>query len=1433
MIDYVELRLHTVGQTFLLPDFSTVVADTKYNDLGALELTYPLSKAKTVGLTDQSVVSLTAGFSDGTLAEIERYVIESTNDDKVSDGERLRTLSGRSTLSTLDDAVVYPSNWPVTNPPGHEFVDQNLGTIFRTLILRAKNRGALATIDETSFSGSVDSSGAAWSHVHTQNFSTGAGYYSILLDFMSRGLVDAWMESNGVLKLRNGGARGNHIGIGTVEIRPAKNTSEMTTATNSTESASTVLIEGEEGTAIEQHRSEIQTLLGRRRERYVQQGGIPDAGVLTLLANAELDLYGRIPTEETVGISNSGLTPFKDFKVADWVWVRYEATEAPVERRVRQLAVSVSENREVSLGVTLNSILYENDLALQRKIEAYAGSGGNYGSVPNSGIDNSIPQKPNSVSVTSGAYVLSNGTIATAMVVNWVGSAFNIDGTAMTDLEGYVVQWKYAPDTAWSAEYPTTATTFGYSPLTPGAQVNVRVAAVDGSGHRSDWASAAVHTLAIDAIPPPKPAAPTAFSRLGAVQINWVGQTDSGNAQPPDWSYAEVHGSTNAAFVPDPGDQTTKKGHIDRGGTLVLSDLIYNQTWYYRIICVDTSGNASVPSNVSAGVVVKALVDADVIGAVIDGAHLKDDTVKMEKLAIGDFANRLPPLLQWPATQPHINILTDTLGPVAVLTGNGTSNTHFVVGGVSTDIEVKPGEKYQFSWAAYANYSGFSGVVAPYFQWKNADGTDLSTSAGGVPSTPQGTNEYQVTNAEITVPPGAFFLRFIPYVSANMRGAIRNVTIYRKNAGELIVDGTVFARHIAALQISTDKLAANSVTTTKVAASAITADKIHVSAQGFALNDNSNFEEEETALDSNSNPVGQGRPANWTTQVYASNAVLSWDSVSPLSGTRSARVTIPANEGGRLYMSGPKQALQVTPGEKWFVSVRVKPIGGAPTGNTALTVHTATPSQWQYDVFNGNVTWQGPSGGTNDIPLANGTEYTLSGTITVPAGHNKLSASLAFGSRNAAGYYIVDDFVVHPAIDDTMVTDIGAGKLRTGLIQANVKIVAGAVVDSGARMQLTAAGLEAFNAAGSKTFELLGSTGSFFANGTVVVGPTNDINISLSAYGAGWGPGAGGPAQGMIRFSKPGQGDGNIFSQYWYDQGDNNAYGQGAYFAALRLQSPLRDGGGGSPAILDLRHTELGRSRAHLEAEQVNFTANTFIMGGPANTVDFRLGGAANGFTFSDFSATSRLNLYADAGQFRLRAGNNGGGTNRMMLNASDLHFLVGGAEMYVNNNVVPGIRHFNQNIGWGFQNSRVVVATWAHNLHMPIEASLFAVNSDPRWKKNAEVVSSKGALNAIKALNVYDYKMKGASPKVAKPLPLGPWREGESFPIEEEWARGVMADEVRKVLPEAVHEDDKGYLSVSLYDLLATTMAALQESDARTDKLEIQISELMKGKKK
>lgn len=632
-ISYIEIRHYNdlSGANYvLLPNFSELTFDKKYNDIGAIDFKYPYEQARSIGISDQSLVGIVVGFSDGSAQEIERYLLNTTESEKASDSTKSLHVTGRSVFSVFDDAIVYPSNWPSTQPSGQEFVNNNPGTIWRTLILRAKNRGALSQVSETGFSGSADSNGQGWQIFLSQTYSTGTSYTQVFTDMMDRGICDArvvgWR-----LDVANGGSFGRHVDIGTLEVRPAKNTTEMVVSTDSSEACSTVLIEGDSGAAVERNSGNALGAVGRRRERYVSQGGIDDNGILSVLGDAELGIYGLIPQEETVGVTDfDALEVFKDFDVADWVWVRYDTDNPPEERRIRQIAVAVDENRALQVGLTLNSIIYDQQVRMQRRIDSYTGNGSTYGPPPSNEGDEVPPSAPATPSYSSDAYNGPDGGTYATINLDWPDVQFNSDGTVLEDLDGYEIWQKQSSESEphFHMLAITGSSLWSGSGYPPGSNWDFKVRAVDTSGNKSAFCVPVSVLTATDATPPATPSSLSAVSNLGVIRLTWDGLTSTGGPMDVDFARLDVFISDDPTFSTGIGELV---GSLYSAGTVVAAEyngdfINYNQTYFFRADAVDRTGNAS-PYSAIVSASVTPIVDTDLIYATIDGANIEPGTI--------------------------------------------------------------------------------------------------------------------------------------------------------------------------------------------------------------------------------------------------------------------------------------------------------------------------------------------------------------------------------------------------------------------------------------------------------------------------------------------------------------------------------------------------------------------------------------------------------------------------------------------------------------------------------------------------------------------------------------------------------------------------------------------------------------------------------------
>jgi hypothetical protein len=264
--------------------------------------------------------------------------------------------------------------------------------------------------------------------------------------------------------------------------------------------------------------------------------------------------------------------------------------------------------------------------------------------------DNTIPGVPVFGAFSTTVYQgPSDGKTQAQIQVNWSTPA-NTDGTTMTDLDHYEIQ--YRPDLGIFAQNPSynqlQSAAYTYNALaglggtykqlipqalanwkvtfvgggvntlliqelTPGVEYDFQIRAVDTADppNYGAWSATTTFQANVDTIPPPTPDAPTVASNMASVQVTWdCGTSDGGTyTQPVDLNHIEVHGSYDPLFTPTSG---TKLGNVQAnignitGQIPVVASFAIPpgqppaQNMYIKLIAVDTAGNKSNPS-VSAG----------------------------------------------------------------------------------------------------------------------------------------------------------------------------------------------------------------------------------------------------------------------------------------------------------------------------------------------------------------------------------------------------------------------------------------------------------------------------------------------------------------------------------------------------------------------------------------------------------------------------------------------------------------------------------------------------------------------------------------------------------------------------------------------------------------------------------------------------------------
>lgn len=414
-------------------------------------------------LDNASATSL--GIKAGTLLRIkvdnnfikESFYVESRGSDFVSeDGVASRQFKGRSSHVIFEDDVVLPSAWPSSSPSGHSFQNSTPGNMIKTLVLRAQERGTLVGVTTNSFNGTSDSNGAAWPSMMDRSFNAGDSILSVIQGLVDQGQVEAEMVGLD-LRLYKPGTLGRDIPASEFVLRAAQNLAEGTSEEDSTEFATDIYAVGEGVAVAQKTRPSAYNVLGRRRVRFANYGGIADAPLLGVLADSELDMYTHIKREDSISIAHTILSPFENYRIGDWVYLAREVGSPPEQVQIKQISVQVDNKGEISVGVSLGDLLDSADTKLKRRLDAITGTNAGGGAIPSDKTqDKQPPAAPVSVGVTSLSYLDSSTQRKVAALIDWSDVSANANGTPANDIAGY--EFRYRSTRSLASGDPTLLT---------------------------------------------------------------------------------------------------------------------------------------------------------------------------------------------------------------------------------------------------------------------------------------------------------------------------------------------------------------------------------------------------------------------------------------------------------------------------------------------------------------------------------------------------------------------------------------------------------------------------------------------------------------------------------------------------------------------------------------------------------------------------------------------------------------------------------------------------------------------------------------------------------------------------------------------------------------------------------------------------------------
>ncbi|MGX4733185.1 hypothetical protein [Kitasatospora griseola] len=628
----------------LLPYPADVKIQDEHNGPGALTFTYPRN-APGAGLLsgDDPRISVVVNGAE----QPGRYLLEDDGDDPADDAGDARSIQVgcRGALALLERAIIYPAG----HIAGHEvqgldahfpFVNATPGAIIATLLQRAQERGALPEVT-WDFASDVDSAGQPWPATYTVQYDSGGDLLKTVQSITGAGWADVRMDG---YRLRayvpDTACAVDHpdvvLYLGRDVLKGPRQRSRRQVRSH-------LLAAGDGGNLAEVVNPTAAARYGRR-EAFDGHGGVTDSATLAELARVTLGGMAAAAEGFTIELDPQAGSGGAGTRYAAGHYIRYDQRRtSPTELeplRVRTIATTYDDSGQPTCSLELNDLFVEQRIRMQRRLDALTNGSATASRTPLPPLgdrnDTVAPNRPDAVLLGSWAYLDRDGQQHAALAVSWPEVTRNADGTVYDDAGAYLVSYLLpglaaaGRDAQWSPEQTVNGTIAHYDQLPAGQRVQARVRTVDASGNSSAWQLSDEMVLASDTTPPPVPSKPVVTSLIGALRAVWDGRGAAGEDMPADFAEVEVHASTAAGFVPS---AATVVDRLAGAAAAPITGLIYDTTYYVKLVARDRAGNASQPSaEVSA--VPTFVIRSDLADQIVGTAQLADATIIGAKIAL-------------------------------------------------------------------------------------------------------------------------------------------------------------------------------------------------------------------------------------------------------------------------------------------------------------------------------------------------------------------------------------------------------------------------------------------------------------------------------------------------------------------------------------------------------------------------------------------------------------------------------------------------------------------------------------------------------------------------------------------------------------------------------------------------------------------------------
>jgi hypothetical protein len=561
---------------------------------------------------------------DGTEATSLRARLNSRSEDRIAEQGTV-TFSGNFLTRRLKEIVVgYQAG---TDKGELGFAGATAGQIMGTALVQAQARGTGTELSWT-FTNTHDSNGLPWPLQTSALISPGMKLQDLAQKLREWGMAETEVTSGFEVAMYVPESVGINWALGDrpVVLRRGRDLTEATRQVSTEDAPTDLLLAGTDGLYQQLHDDTARAERGRQIEDYDSQGNLTDSG--SLLAYGDLELGRRSAGTESntfaLSFRPDQALPLRDLHVSDWVLSDTGEGLGDADRIVQLTVERSSGSDHYSGSVVVNDLIAETDVLLKRQLDGLVGGAviaGTSQSFP-SVDDGKTPAAPTGLGAISLAYYDGAAPKAT-LRASWAPVTTNVDGSPLSDLSGYEVQYRYQAGQGLPTDWVTFAVTQSASTtavstdgLIQGQAVDVRVLAFDKFQHDSAWSATYTVVTATDADAPPTPSALLVQSQVGIFVATWDRKGAAGEDMPGDFLHGEIHASPVSGFtvdrpvLPDGSlDTTASSTYRDRitgAGQIPILVGAYDETWFFRIVAVDRSGNASAASAQSAAVLERA-----------------------------------------------------------------------------------------------------------------------------------------------------------------------------------------------------------------------------------------------------------------------------------------------------------------------------------------------------------------------------------------------------------------------------------------------------------------------------------------------------------------------------------------------------------------------------------------------------------------------------------------------------------------------------------------------------------------------------------------------------------------------------------------------------------------------------------------------------------